>query len=57
MRNKLDDLKVYQLAINIGETVWKTTEIVDPFSKRSIGLQLVRAADSMSANISEGYDQ
>jgi len=57
MRNKLDDLKVYQLAINIGETVWKTTETFDPFSKRSIGLQLVRAADSMSANISEGYDQ
>ncbi len=57
MRNKLDDLKVCQLAINIGETVWKTTEIFDPFSKRSIGLQLLSAVDSIAANISEGYDQ
>ncbi len=40
--------------MNIGEIVWKTTATFDQFSKRSIELQWVRAADSIAANISEG---
>ena len=52
---KLEELDIYQLSIEIGECVWN---IVDPwewFPKKTVGAQFVSAADSISANISEGY--
>jgi four helix bundle protein len=51
----LEELAVYQLAMDIGERV--RTEVVrwDFFAKDTVGKQLVRAADSMAANLSEGY--
>ena len=52
---KLDDLQVYQLAMDIGEKVWKLVIDWDYFAKDTIGKQLVRAADSIAANLSEGF--
>jgi len=52
---KLEELEVYKLAMEVGEEVWKIVEGWNYFSKRTIGEQLTRAADSISANISEGY--
>lgn len=52
---KLEELQIYQLAINIGEEVWKLAESWDYFVRSTIGKQLVLAADSIAANISEGY--
>ena len=52
---ELEKLEVYQISMAIAERIW---EIVKPwsfFEKDTIGKQLVRAADSISANISEGY--
>ena len=51
----LEELNVYQLAMDIGERVW--TEVVrwDFFAKDTVGKQLVRAADSVAENLSEGY--
>ena len=51
----LEDLKVYQLAMEIGERVWDLAQKWDYFSKDTVGKQLVRAADSIAANLSEGY--
>lgn len=50
----LEDLKVYQLAMEIGEDIWNIVHKWDDFSKDTIGKQIVRAADSIAANISEG---
>lgn len=51
----IDDLAIYQLAIRIGEEVWKIADGWDYWKRETIGKQLVRAADSIEANISEGY--
>jgi four helix bundle protein len=52
---ELEKLEVYQISMALAEKIY---EIVKPWSfydKDTIGKQLVRAADSISANISEGY--
>ena len=52
---KLEDLEIYKLSIEIGEKVWGIVEGWDYLPKKTIGLQLIRAADSIAANISEGF--
>jgi four helix bundle protein len=52
---KLEDLKVYQLAMDVGEKVWLMVSHWDYFAKTTIGKQLVRSADSVAANLSEGF--
>jgi four helix bundle protein len=51
----LEELKVYQLAIEIGELIFNITVKWDLFNKKSLGDQYLRAADSIALNISEGY--
>ena len=51
----LEELEVYRLAMDIGERVWAEVVLWDFFAKDTVGKQLVRAADSMAANLSEGY--
>jgi len=52
---KLEDLQVYQLSMDLGEKVWQIVDKWNYLSKDTIGKQLVRAADSISSNLSEGY--
>lgn len=52
---KLEDLKVYTLAMEIGNQCWNVVNEWSYFEKDTTGKQLVRAADSIAANISEGY--
>ena len=51
----LEDLEIYQLSLEIGERVWKIVNDLDYFVKDTIGKQLIRSADSIAANISEGF--
>lgn len=51
----LEELRVYNSAMEIGEDVWKLFEAWNYFQKDTIGKQLIKAADSIAANISEGY--
>lgn len=51
----LDELRVYQLSMELGEKVWSFVEKWDWFAKDTIGKQIVKSADSVSANISEGF--
>jgi len=51
----LDDLIVYQRAMDLGDIVWSTVKDWEYFAKQTIGRQLVRSADSVSANIAEGH--
>jgi four helix bundle protein len=51
----LDDLDIYQRALEIGEVVWNLVLTWDYFSRRTVGGQFVEAADSISSNIAEGY--
>lgn len=52
---KLDDLEIYQLAMEIGDDVWIAVSGWDNLAKYSLGQQVVRSVDSIAANISEGY--
>ena len=52
---KLEDLKVYQMAMEIGEMTWTIIQNWGVFVKDTIGKQFVRASDSIAANIAEGY--
>jgi four helix bundle protein len=50
-----EDLQVYLLAMDIGERVWEIVIRWDFFAKDTVGRQLVKATDSMAANLSEGF--
>ena len=51
----LEKLEVYQLSEAFSDTVWDIVMSWDNFRKDTIGKQIVRSADSISANIAEGY--
>jgi len=51
----IEDLKVYELSMDVGEKVWNIVNEWKYFEKDTIGKQLVRAADSVAANLSEGF--
>lgn len=51
----LEDLDIYQLALDTGEYVWNTVNKWEYFPKSTIGKQFIEAADSIAANIAEGY--
>ena len=52
---KLEELRVYQSSLNLAEEIWMIVIKWDYLSKDTIGKQLVRAADSVAANLSEGF--
>lgn len=45
---------MYQLAEQLSDEVWTLVRTWDGFAKRAVGAQIVRAADSVGANIAEG---
>lgn len=51
---KLEDFEIYNLAMDLGEKVYNLVFEWDYFQKDTIGKQLVRSVDSISANLSEG---
>lgn len=52
---KLEDFKVYQMAMEMGSEIWEIVIKWDYFAKDTIGKQFVRAIDSVAANLSEGF--
>ncbi|MGB7892414.1 MAG: four helix bundle protein [Microcoleus sp.] len=53
-RPDFEDLDVYKLAEKLANEVWFIVKEWDFFTKDTMGKQLVRAADSVCANIAEG---
>ena len=52
---KLDELNVYQISMELGQRIWTVVSDWNYFEKDTIGKQMVRAMDSVAANLSEGY--
>jgi four helix bundle protein len=50
-----EDLNVYRAAEKLADLIWDVVAGWDEFSRATVGRQLVRAADSVGANIAEGY--
>jgi len=51
----LTDLDVYKLGEKISDMVWDDYDKWPEKAQKTIGLQVIRASDSISANIAEGY--
>jgi len=51
---KLEEFETYNLAMKLSEVVHSEVIKWDYFEKDTIGKQLVRSADSVAANLSEG---
>jgi len=52
---QLNDISAYKRALNLSNYVWKKVEKWDWFARQTIGAQFVKAVDSISANIAEGF--
>ncbi len=53
-KTNFKSLKVCQLAEKLADNLWNIVSQWDLFAKDTIGKQIVRAADSIGANIAEG---
>ncbi|MBW2097166.1 MAG: four helix bundle protein [Deltaproteobacteria bacterium] len=51
----VQDLEVYKIAEKLSDVIWNIVSSWDHFSKMTLGRQLVESADSVAANIAEGY--
>ncbi|RZK44165.1 MAG: four helix bundle protein [Pedobacter sp.] len=53
--SKIEDLEVYILSEELSDEIWNIVLNWNFFTKDTVGKQICRAADSISANIAEGY--
>jgi four helix bundle protein len=53
-RTNFENLRVYQLAEKLADEVWKIVTKWFALARDTVGKQLIRAADSIGANIAEG---
>lgn len=50
-----ENLVVYRLSEQLADVVWDICAGYQPFARDTVGKQLVRAVDSIGANIAEGF--
>lgn len=55
MSNSLNNLEIYRESMRLADDVWALVCTWDGFAKSTVGNQLCRAIDSISANIAEGH--
>ena len=53
-RTNFENLEVYQLAEKLADEIWTIVGGWGYFARDTVGKQIVRAADSIGANIAEG---
>jgi len=53
-RTSFENLQVYKLGEKLADEVWRIVTGWEQFPKSTVGRQMVRAADSVGANIAEG---
>jgi four helix bundle protein len=53
-RTEFENLRVYQLAEEIADLAWKVVGGWEHLAQQTVGIQFIRSADSMGANIAEG---
>lgn len=49
-----ENLKVYQLSEELADDIWAIVIKWDSFAQSTVGKQIIRAVDSVGANIAEG---
>ena len=54
-QHRLEELDVYQLAMEFAEGIWDIAINWSFLAQDTVGKQIIRSADSIAANIAEGY--
>lgn len=49
------ELDVYRLAEELSDLIWNAYDRWTPKAQNTLGYQIIRSADSIAANIAEGY--
>lgn len=52
---KINNINAYNISSSLSDDVWDIVDKWDTFSKNTLGSQIVRAIDSIAANIAEGF--
>lgn len=53
-KTNFENLRVYKLAEQLADAIWDITSAWNTYARETLGRQVVRAADSIGANIAEG---
>jgi four helix bundle protein len=53
-RTGFENLQVYRLSEDLADLIWEVVLRWDPLAQDTVGKQLIKAADSIGANIAEG---
>jgi four helix bundle protein len=49
-----ENLQIYQISEQLADQVWEIAQSWDEISKKTVGIQIIKSADSIGANIAEG---
>ncbi len=52
---KLNNIEAYKISFNLSNYIWEIILNWNSFEKDTIGKQFIKAVDSISANIAEGF--
>ncbi|GAB2966379.1 hypothetical protein GCM10027048_40900 [Hymenobacter coalescens] len=52
---RLADIECYRISFALSNAVWAQVTSWPPMAQRTVGEQFIRAVDSVSANIAEGF--
>lgn len=47
-------LHIYKLSEKLADEIWRIVALWDFFARNTVGIQIVKAVDSIGANIAEG---
>jgi four helix bundle protein len=53
-KTNFETLHIYKLSEKLADTIWEVVLKWNYFAKNTVGIQIVKAADSVGANIAEG---
>jgi four helix bundle protein len=56
-KTNFENLQIYKLSEKLSDHLWKIVVRWDIFARDTVGKQLVRAGDSIGANIAEGRNR
>jgi four helix bundle protein len=53
-KTNFENLRVYKLSEDLADSVWEIASGWNHFDRETVGIQIVKSADSVGANIAEG---
>lgn len=53
-KTNFENLQIYQLSEQLADNIWQVVQTWDYIAMKTVGIQIIRSADSIGANIAEG---